>query len=68
MGILDFLKGKSKASDIETLLAEQRDLQGAFERAQINFQGSKRLYKQKKDALCEFNNKYGRVLQLINED
>ena len=53
---------------VEGLLARQKELQFRYDSAQATYHASKTLYEERKATLVEFNNKYGRVIQMMQED
>jgi len=50
---------------IEELQQKQTALQESFEHEQGKFQAARTKYANKKQALTDFNNKYGRMLKLV---
>jgi len=58
----------TKAVSIEDIKAEQDVLNTVCQKAQQAMYDAKSDYAEKKNVLIKFNNKYGRVLQMMNED
>ena len=56
------------AVSITKIQIEQDGLQAEFEQAQKILQDATVEYKEIKTRLVKFNNKYGRVLQMMKED
>ncbi len=52
---------------LKELTKEQGKLQALFEKEQKAFQSTRKKYDAAKTELVKFNDKYGRVLQLIKE-
>lgn len=53
---------------VKELKMQKNNLQAEFEEAQEIMQDAQTMYAEKKDTLITFNNKYGRILQMIEED
>ncbi len=53
---------------VKELKIQKDNLQEEFEEAQEIMQDAQTTYAEKKDTLITFNNKYGRILQMIEED
>ncbi len=58
----------TKAVSVEDIVAQQAKLQANYEKAQGAMQDAQGKYKEEKAALCTFNDKYGRVIAMMNED
>ena len=56
------------AVSVESIIAEQVELQEEYNQAQTAMQDAKGKYDEKKLALCTFNDKYGRVIAMMKED
>lgn len=56
------------AISVKTLQKTQTGLQKKFEKAQTAMQDAQAVHATEKAALEKFNNKYGRVLQMMTED
>lgn len=56
------------AISVASIKAQQEALQATFEQAQARVQEAQSMYVEKKIALITFNNKYGRVIAMMNED
>lgn len=58
---------KKNNTSIEELKDQKNNLQTEFEEAQKIMQDAQALYAEKKATLTTFNDKYGRVLQMMEE-
>lgn len=58
----------STPSSVAELHAKQTQLQKDYQKAKEVRQLATKLFAKKKAALIEFNNKYGRVIQMMSED
>jgi len=56
------------AISVAQLVATQKKLQAAHDKAQGAMQDAQGKYGEKKAALCKFNDKYGRVIAMMEED
>lgn len=54
--------------NLKKLQAEQNELTSDYEEALATLQDVTAIYKRKKEILIKFNDKYGRILQMIKED
>jgi hypothetical protein len=58
----------TNAISVATLIAGQDALHKEYEQAKSVLQEAQSLFAEKKSALVKFNNKYGRVIAMMNED
>ncbi len=67
MGFFDFFS-KAQSNEIQELQKRQNALQASYEGDQVNFIAVKIKLAQSKLDLVNFNNQYGRVLQIMAEE
>lgn len=56
------------AVSVETIIAEQKKLTKKFQKAFDAMMEARKDYQEQKAVLNKFNNKYGRVIKMMNED
>lgn len=58
----------TKALSVKSIVVQQQKLQEEYNKASVAAQKARVTLVEKKSELVSFNNKYGRVIKLMNED